>query len=155
MRYVHASPTYTDMTETAPQYIVTLATFPITCIMLILAVVAVRREVKWLTWIVMISEVAALGYFGFKLFRLFQPSQLFRYRYTQKTLAVFSALAIIMLLITIWNTVACYRRYGQGLKEVLPGYWGEHKTSRRQLARKKSNAAEGMLDIRDGRMSID
>lgn len=131
-----------------------------TIIFLILSAIAVRREIRWLSWPMFFVEVAALAYFVFKLFRLFQPSQAFRYQTSRKTLAVFSALAIVMLLCTVWTSVLCYRNYGQGLKSVIPNYWSStHKGASRHKkakARKDSIGAQGALDNRlQNRMSID
>ena len=138
------------------QFIITICAFPITLLFLVIAGVAVRRETRWLTWLIFFIELCGLAYFVFKLFRLFQPSQAFRYQTSQKTLAVFSALAIVMLLSTAVNTIICYSNYGEGLKENIPGYWGEHKDNRRRnLSRKASLGVQGILDPAQSRMSID
>lgn len=155
------------------QFIITIVAFPVTVLFLFLAVVSVRREIRWLTPIIVLVEFCGLAYFVFKLVRLFQASQAFRYQTSRKTLAVFSALAIAMLLATAIDTVVCWRNFGKGLKEAIPGYWGEHKNTRRQrLARKGSLASSahlnghsgfdngysggnGMPDNRQSRMSID
>jgi formate hydrogenlyase subunit 3/multisubunit Na+/H+ antiporter MnhD subunit len=139
-----------------PQFIITIVAFPLTIIALILAIVAVRRENKSLSYVIFIAELCALAYFVFKFFRLFQTSQAFRYQNSRKTLAVFSALAMIMLLCTFVCSVFCFLNFGKGLKEAIPGYFGEHRASRRQkISRKNSNAAGTMLAPPPSRMEID
>lgn len=145
------------------QFIITIIAFPFTILALVLAVIAVRREIKSLSYAIFVAELCALAYFIFKFFRLFQPSQAFRYQNSRKTLAVFSALAIVMLVLTFWCSILCFINYDQGLKSAIPGYFGEHRASRRnkRLARKHSThigaAGDGgqMLDERPSRMSID
>lgn len=61
-----------------------------------------------------------------------------------------------MLLLTFWCSILCFVNYGEGLKDAIPGYFGEHRASRRQkLSRKNSASAGAMLDERPARMSID
>lgn len=141
---------------TTSQFIITIIAFPMTVLALVLAVIAVRREIKSLSYLIFITELCALAYFVFKLFRLFQPSQAFRYSDSRKTLAVFSSLAILMLLLTFWCTILCFINFDKGLKLAIPGYFGEHRASRRQkLNRKPSNSVGATLDERPARMSID
>ena len=137
------------------EFVITIIAFPVTIILLLLSVLAVRREIRWLSWIIFGACACALAYFVFKLYRLFDPSQAFRYQTSQKTLAVFSALAIIMLLLTFAVSIVCYRNYDKGLKTSIPPYWGHHKTGVRPTpGRKNSLGANGMLDAQS-RMSID
>jgi len=61
-----------------------------------------------------------------------------------------------MLLLTFLCSIQCFLNFDKGLKDSIPGYFGEHRASRRQkLSRKNSNSAGAILDERPARMSID
>ena len=141
------------------EFAITIAAFPLTVIFLLLAAYAIRREIRWVTYIIFFVEILGLAYFIFKFFRLFQTSQSWRYAVSRRTLAVFSALAIFMLLLTFVYTAICFTNFGYGLRDNIPSYWQEHKGNQRKkqqiLARKNSGNANGMLDNRQSRMSID
>ncbi|KAG1757871.1 hypothetical protein EDB19DRAFT_1842362 [Suillus lakei] len=100
------------------EYYVTWAALPLSILLLIEGHLAARHENKWMMGTFMFGSVGALVYFTYKLFRVLQ------YRDTQyalywKSLSTFSAIAIVLLVITIIFSVLVMRNFGRGLKASI------------------------------------
>lgn len=100
------------------EYYVTWAALPLSILLLIEGHLAARHENKWMMGTFMFGSMGALVYFTYKLFRVLQ------YRETQyalywKSLSTFSAIAIVLLVITIIFSVLVMRNFGRGLKAAI------------------------------------
>lgn len=100
------------------EYYVTWAALPLSILLLIEGHLAARHENKWMMGTFMFGSMGALVYFTYKLFRVLQ------YRDTQyalywKSLSTFSAIAIVLLVITIIFSVLVMRNFGRGLKASI------------------------------------
>ncbi|KIK46256.1 hypothetical protein CY34DRAFT_439633 [Suillus luteus UH-Slu-Lm8-n1] len=100
------------------EYYVTWAALPLSILLLIEGHLAARHENKWMMGTFMFGSMGALVYFTYKLFRVLQ------YRETQyalywKSLSTFSAIAIVLLVITMIFSVLVMRNFGRGLKASI------------------------------------
>ncbi|KAG1749721.1 uncharacterized protein EDB91DRAFT_1109321 [Suillus paluster] len=100
------------------EYYVTWAALPLSILLLIEGHLAARHENKWMMGTFMFGSMGALVYFTYKLFRVLQ------YRDTQyalywKSLSTFSAIAIVLLVITIVFSIMVMRNFGRGLKASI------------------------------------
>jgi len=96
----------------------TLAACPVSLILLYFAYFAVRREHRYLMYAVLATCLAAGGYFVFKLFRIYAGKD-DAYRLVYKSLTVFSALSLALLIATFAVAIKCLRNFGLGLKQHL------------------------------------
>ncbi|KAH8914532.1 hypothetical protein BT69DRAFT_1232180 [Atractiella rhizophila] len=99
------------------EFVVTIIALPVTVVIIVIAAMAVRLEIRSVTYIIFVTEALGLAYFCYKLFRLFEKSQRYRYAFSRRTLAIFSGLSIIMMVLTIIASVVCYLNFGRGLKD--------------------------------------
>ncbi|KAH8930046.1 hypothetical protein BT69DRAFT_1049556 [Atractiella rhizophila] len=105
------------------EFVVTIIALPVTVVIIVIAAMAVRLEIRSVTYIIFVTEALGLAYFCYKLFRLFEKSQRYRYAFSRRTLAIFSGLSIIMMVLTIIASVVCYLNFGRGLKDQIPPYF--------------------------------
>lgn len=126
----------------------TAATIPLTIAILLLAAFFTRREHVVGIAFIMILYVGGLAYFLFKLARIYQPGHVEQYLPVQKSLTIFAVLTIVLIILTIINTLMCIHNFGKGLKPFI-------------LKRKVRGGEEGteLLDVKHepelGRMTID
>ncbi|RSH91876.1 hypothetical protein EHS25_009246 [Saitozyma podzolica] len=80
--------------------------------------VAVRREIKWLMVTMLVLMVVGLAYFIYKLASMFLPATSWLYINTRVTMAIFSAFAIIILIVTFVFGCICLTNFGQGLAQA-------------------------------------
>jgi len=104
--------------QSATERYLTLAAAPISIILLYFAYFAVRREHRHLMYAVLGTCGLAAGYFFFKLFRIYQGKD-DAYRLVYKSLTVFSALCLALLVATFAVAVKCFRNFGFGLRQHL------------------------------------
>ncbi|KAH8929491.1 hypothetical protein BT69DRAFT_1307032 [Atractiella rhizophila] len=93
----------------------TIAAIPIILIGLFAGAIAVRRENKKLMIGFIASCALGAAYFAFKLFRIYHKRDT-DYALVFKSLTVFAALSLILLLITVWIAYMCLMNFGKELK---------------------------------------
>ncbi|RKP39260.1 hypothetical protein BJ085DRAFT_29621 [Dimargaris cristalligena] len=99
----------------------TVAVVPVTLIVLLLAVYAVRYENKGIMLLFMVGLLACMAYFIYRLVRIYQPSQAQRYLHTSKFLTFFAVVSLSASVLTLIQTVICYRNFNRGLKDHFQG----------------------------------
>ncbi|KOS18436.1 UPF0658 Golgi apparatus membrane protein [Escovopsis weberi] len=133
-----------------PEFALTIATIPVTIIILAAAAHFTRRENKAGTIVVIVLYFGALSYFIFKLFRIYQPSHASSYRAVRKSMTAFAVITILLIILTIINGIICVRNFGLGLREHL-----RHAS---QTEEKSDSAAYSMNDVKapgTARMTIE
>ncbi|GFZ48729.1 hypothetical protein JCM24511_06478 [Saitozyma sp. JCM 24511] len=80
--------------------------------------IAARREIKWLMVSMLVLMVVGLAYFIYKLASMFLPATSWLYINTRVTMAIFSAFAIIILIVTFVFGCICLTNFGQGLAQA-------------------------------------
>jgi len=100
------------------EFYLTVATVPITIILLFLAAWSCRRENLWGMIFVIIVYFGALAYFIFKIVRMYgsDPQRRADYAPAKRTLTVFAVITIILLLVTIVVCCWCAHNFDKGLK---------------------------------------
>lgn len=102
-----------------PEFAVTIATVPVTIGILFSAAWFVRNENKSGHCIVLILFFGALTYFIFKLVRIYQPDYRQYYEAVQESLTAFAVITILLILLTIINSIMCLKNFDAGLKHHL------------------------------------
>lgn len=97
----------------------TIAVIPITAIVLIVVVVCVYKEIRIVVYLFFVLCIAGLAYFIFKLVRIYTTKgrKHIQYLKAQKTLTVFAAITIVLLIITMIYTIKVLRNFGKGIKD--------------------------------------
>jgi len=96
----------------------TLIAVPVSLILLYTAFWSVRRETRYGVYAVLVACVGASCFFAFKLYRMYKEKD-GAYRLVFKSLTVFSALALALLIATFIFAIRCLRNFGKGLKPHL------------------------------------
>jgi len=130
------------------EYYVTWAALPLSILLLIEGHLAARHENKWMMGTFMFGSVGALVYFIYKLFRVLQNRET-QYAQYWKSLSTFSAIAIVLLLITIVFSIMVMRNFGRGLKASIK----RSKTHALRDGSKQLN--RGPMSTHPNRMSIE
>jgi hypothetical protein len=108
------------VTDTSdPEFALTIATVPITIVILVAAAIFTRREIKAGMIVVIILYHGGLSYFIFKLVRIYQPEWVLYYEAVKKSLTAFAVITILLIILTIVNGVICLTNFGKGLKAHL------------------------------------
>ncbi|PHH82436.1 hypothetical protein CDD82_6013 [Ophiocordyceps australis] len=102
-----------------PEFALTIATIPITIIILLLAAYFTRRESKWGMIAVIVLYFGGLTYFIFKLVRIYDPKTRDEYMAVRKSLTAFAVITILLIILTIVNAIICMRNFNNGLKMHL------------------------------------
>lgn len=97
----------------------TIATIPVTIVILFAAAFFIRRENKIGQVAVIILYFGGLTYFVFKLVRIYQPGHRESYFAVRKSLTAFAVITILLIILTIVNAIICMRNFGAGLKTHL------------------------------------
>lgn len=97
----------------------TVLTIPLTVAVLVAAGWSVRRECRTGMVLVILFFTSGLGYFLFKMQRIYDPVQSALYMSVRTSLTVFAALTVILIVLTIANSVVCMLDFGAGLKQHL------------------------------------
>jgi hypothetical protein len=100
------------------EYYVTWAALPLSILLLIEGHLAARHENRWMMGTFMFGSIGALVYFTYKLFRVLQYKDT-QYALYWKSLSTFSAIAIVLLVITIIFSVLVMRNFDRGLKASI------------------------------------
>lgn len=100
----------------------TIAVIPCTVVALFLTQFAVRHERKWITGCMFLVFLAGMAYFMFKLIRMYQPSQESKYVSARKSLTVFAAITLFLILVSEINMIVCARNFDKGLKPYIASH---------------------------------
>ncbi|KAF9934958.1 hypothetical protein BGZ67_003621 [Mortierella alpina] len=107
--------TFKDGTTLARQQLLIGLAMPASIILLVLAFFGVRRENRIATIIVMVCLAAAEPYFIYQLVYLHLPQNRDRFINSVKYLTFFIAVTMVLVLMTLFNMVYCFRNFGKGL----------------------------------------
>ncbi|KAG0212853.1 hypothetical protein BGX33_003331 [Mortierella sp. NVP41] len=88
---------------------------PASVVLLVLAFYGVMRENKIVSLIVMACLAAAEPYFIYQLVYLHLPDNLAKFMDSRKYLTFFISVTLVLVLITLFFMMYCYRNYGKGL----------------------------------------
>ncbi|KAG6186767.1 hypothetical protein E4U36_000367 [Claviceps purpurea] len=133
-----------------PEFALTIATIPITIIILLAAAFFTRRENKPGMVSTVILFLGGLSYFIFKLVRIYQPSRSGSYFAVRKSLSAFAVITIMLLILTIVNAVICMNNFNKGLKP--------HLMASRKIEEKPDATSISLHDVKpqiSSRMTID
>lgn len=133
-----------------PEFALTIATIPITILILLTAAFFTRRENKPGMIGVIVLYLGGLSYFVFKLVRIYQPGYSHNYDAVRRSLTAFAVITILLILLTIANAIVCLRNFGAGLKT--------HLVSSRKVAEKPDVNSINLQDVKaqvPSRMTID
>ncbi|KAK9474582.1 uncharacterized protein V1510DRAFT_360802 [Dipodascopsis tothii] len=97
----------------------TIAVIPFTILLLLGANYVVRKENKAGMSVVLVVFFAGIAYFLFKLVRMYQEAQSYKYMAARKTLTTFAVITLVLIVVTIFNAVACMRNFNKGLKQYV------------------------------------
>lgn len=101
------------------EYGLTVVTIPITIAVLVAAGWSVRRECKAGMFLVISFFTGGLGYFIFKMQRIYDPLHSALYMPVRTSLTVFAVLTVILIVLTMANSVVCMLNFGAGLRQHL------------------------------------
>lgn len=101
------------------EYALTATAIPITIGILMCAAFFTRREKKTGVAIIIILYLGGLTYFCFKLVRIYQDGYSQHYEAVRKSLTAFTVITILLIVLTIVNSIVCMCNFGKGLKEHL------------------------------------
>ena len=133
-----------------PEFALTIATIPITIVILLAAAFFTRRENKPGMICVVILYVGGLTYFVFKLVRIYQPGYKESYEAVRKSLSAFAVITILLIILTIANAIVCMCHFDKGLKA--------HVLSSRKVEEKPDVNSISLHDVKPqmpSRMTID
>ncbi|TWU71603.1 hypothetical protein ED733_003298 [Metarhizium rileyi] len=133
-----------------PEFALTIATIPVTIVILLAAAYFTRRENKPGMICVMILFLGGLSYFVFKLVRIYQPSHKDSYFAVRKSLTAFAVITILLIILTIANAIICMSNFNKGLKA--------HLLASRRMEEKPDATSISLHDVKPqlpSRMTID
>lgn len=133
------------------EFYVTIAALPLTIIFLALAAWCTRRERKVAMWAIVLIFFAALAYFVFKLVRMYQPNYEQSYKPARRSLTTFAVITIILIVLTIANSIACILNFGKGLKPHITKRKVTDDEDKHSMTEMSSHAAQPVPN----RMTID
>jgi len=107
------------LSNTDWEYYVTIAALPLSLVLLVEGHLAARHESKMMMLTFMSGCVGAMVYFIYKLIKVMLHIDDDPFRLVWKSLTIFSAIAIVLLLVTFVFSIIVYRNFGRGLKEAL------------------------------------
>lgn len=137
------------LTKHTWEYYLTIAALPISVVLLVEGHLAVRHENKLMMWTFLSGCAAALVYCVYKLIKVVVLRTTPSYKNVWETLATFSVVAIILLVVTIVFSVIVMRNFGKGLKESM----SRSKTHTRTQG--SQHLGRGNMSMNPNRMSID
>ncbi|KHN98903.1 uncharacterized protein MAM_03365 [Metarhizium album ARSEF 1941] len=133
-----------------PEFALTIATIPVTIVILLAAAYCTRRENKPGMICVMILFLGGSSYFAFKLVRIYQPSHKESYFAVRKSLTAFAVITILLIILTITNAIICMSNFNKGLKA--------HLLAARKVEEKPDATSISLHDVKPqvaSRMTID
>ena len=101
------------------EFWLTIATVPITIVILLAAAFFTRHESKGGMIGVIVLYLGGLSYFLFKLVRIYQVGHKEDYEAVKRSLTAFAVITILLIILTIINAIVCMRNFGNGLKAHL------------------------------------
>ncbi|KAI5294638.1 hypothetical protein KEM52_003549 [Ascosphaera acerosa] len=101
------------------EFAVTVAAIPITILIIAAAMWATIKENRLVMIASILCFLGGLAYFIFKMVRMYYGPKKHDYDAARVSLTFFASITILLILTTIANAIMCYRRFGQGLKDIL------------------------------------
>ncbi|GAA5997109.1 uncharacterized protein JCM10292_006213 [Rhodotorula paludigena] len=105
-------------TQTSAERWITVAALPLALFVLLLGYFSVKLEHRAGFWGFVTGCAVAMGYFIYKLVIVYRDRER-DYRLVFKSLTVFAALCLTVLVLTTFSVVICYRNFGRGLKDHM------------------------------------
>lgn len=102
-----------------PEFGLTIATIPITIVILLAAAWFTKEENKVGMAVILVLYLGGLAYFIFKLARMYQPSHQEVYLAVRRSMTAFAVITILLIILTIANGILCFRNFDRGLKPHL------------------------------------
>lgn len=106
------------------EYIITIVAIPVSILVILLAVYAVRQEIKSVMLLCLTICLAGLAYVVYKVYVIWNPKTRDLYHATNKTLSIFAAISIVLLITCCFMGFKCFFNFGKGLHQVF-GYSNE------------------------------
>lgn len=100
-----------------PEKYVTIVMLPVSLVWLVLGAIAGRWELGWLMAVFIVGQHGAIAYFIFKIVRIWTVTD-DRYEGVEKSLTIFSVLALVMIVLCIVFGIIVWRNFGKGLKRA-------------------------------------
>ncbi|KAK9454780.1 hypothetical protein V1511DRAFT_511432 [Dipodascopsis uninucleata] len=97
----------------------TIAVIPLTIVLLVLTAYMTQKENLMGMLVMIIVFFAGMAYFLFKLVRMYQPSQAYKYVAARKSLTIFAAITLFLIIATIVNAIICTINFNKGLKPYI------------------------------------
>jgi len=127
----------------------TIAALPLSMLLLLEGHLAAKHENNWMMWSFLIGLVAGFAYFSYKLASILIRQHEDAFRPVVKSLAIFTAISIVLLVTTFAWAVMVMRNFGRGLKVQL-----EKSTRRKKRPRVDGNGGYS-ISTHPNRMSIE
>lgn len=102
-----------------PEFGLTIATIPITIVILLAAAWFTKKENKVGMAVILVLYLGGLAYFIFKLARMYQPGRQDAYLAVRRSMTAFAVITILLIILTIANGALCFRNFDRGLKPHL------------------------------------
>ncbi|CAK9782115.1 hypothetical protein CC85DRAFT_285823 [Cutaneotrichosporon oleaginosum] len=99
-----------------PEKYITIIMLPLSLVWLALGAVAGRWELAWLMALFLVGMHGGMAYFIFKMVRIW--TRPIEYEGVQKSLTIFSVLALAMIVLCIVFGIIVWRNFGKGLKRA-------------------------------------
>ncbi|KAJ9074875.1 hypothetical protein DSO57_1001888 [Entomophthora muscae] len=106
------------LTASDPEFWLNIIAFPITLLILVVAVYGVRYENRNLMYIFISGLSLAAVYFVYKIVMIYKPGDT-RYDDKQNGLTMFASMTLISLILTALQAYVCYCNFGHGLSEHI------------------------------------
>ncbi|KAI1797658.1 hypothetical protein LXA43DRAFT_259521 [Ganoderma leucocontextum] len=135
------------------EFYLTCAALPLSVVVLVEGHLAARHENKWMMLSFMTGCGGAMVYFVYKLVKVLRFKQTSTFSEVWQSLTTFSALAIILLVITFVFALLVMNNFGRGLKEQIEK--NQHKTESGLTRGKSQYVHRGPMSTHPNRMSID
>ncbi|ORX66421.1 hypothetical protein DL89DRAFT_226585, partial [Linderina pennispora] len=98
---------------------ITIALFPLTLLVLVLAFWGLRRESAVTMWVFIFCLCGSTAYFVFKCARMYDPKQEAKYQKQRPMMTYFTIIALFVVAATLFQSVVCLANFGYGLKERI------------------------------------
>lgn len=101
-----------------PEFWLNILAFPITLLILVVAVYGVRYENRQLMYLFISGLFLAAIYFVYKIIKIYKPGDE-RYNNKQNGLTMFASMTLLSLLLTAFQAYVCFKNFGNGLSEHI------------------------------------
>ncbi|KAJ1945285.1 hypothetical protein FBU59_002351 [Linderina macrospora] len=119
---------------------ITIALFPLTLMVLLLAFWGLRRESRVTMWVFIFCLCGSTAYFVFKCARMYDPKQEIKYERQRAMMTYYTIVSLFVVAATLFQSVVCLANFGFGLKERIEMTRG-HRSDMEQIQDYYVNAA--------------